>query len=99
MIGAPTLPRHQAIATLLTRLRAVGFAGVTSRQRFFKAVYLDMDSFVAYRDAFPWRTVLDRSFWRTYLPAVRTAARAYQDHRGRVILRRSVTFIMAHRPR
>jgi ubiquinone/menaquinone biosynthesis C-methylase UbiE len=96
-IGAPANPRHR-IATFLVRVRAAGFVGVNSRQRFFTGVYADLDSYLDYRDAFPWRTMLDRSLWRDYLPAVRSAAEAYEDRRGRVLLRRSVTFITARRP-
>jgi SAM-dependent methyltransferase len=99
LLGAPPLPRHASTATVLSRLRAAGFVARKVQQRFFLGVYADLDNYLSYRDAFPWRTMLDRSFWRGYLPAVRAAASAYQDARGRVRIRRSVTFITARRPR
>jgi SAM-dependent methyltransferase len=98
LIGAPPLPPQPSAAALIRQLRAAGFVAAKSRQRFFPGIYPDIDSYLAYRDAFPWRTVFDRSFWRSYLPAVRSAAEAFQDRRGRVIIRRSVMFITARRP-
>ncbi|HEX2682109.1 MAG TPA: methyltransferase domain-containing protein [Candidatus Dormibacteraeota bacterium] len=98
ILGASPQPRHQSIATIVKDLRSAGFVAAKSRQQFFRGVYADLDSFIAYRDAFPWHTLLDRGFWADYLPAVRAAASAYQDRRGRVILRRSVSFITARRP-
>ena len=98
-IGAPPLPRHAPTATIVGRIRTLGFVAASARQRFFSGVYPDLDSYLAYRDAFPWRTMLDRSFWRSYLPAVGAAAAAYRDRSGRVVIRRSVTFITARRPR
>lgn len=99
VLGAPPVPRHPPTPALVGRLRAAGFVATEVRQRLFQGVYADLDSYVAYRNAFPWRTVLDRSFWRGYLPAVRAAAEAYQERRGRVNIRRSVTFITARRAR
>ena len=99
LIGAPPMPRHPSTAVVLGRLRAAGFLASKARQRFFPGVYADMDSYLAYRDAFPWRTMLDGSFRRGYLQAVRSAAEAYTDRRGRVNVRRSLTFITARRPR
>ncbi|MDQ6898399.1 MAG: methyltransferase domain-containing protein [Candidatus Dormibacteraeota bacterium] len=98
-LGAPRLPGHASTGNLLSRVRRAGFVHSSAKQRFFAGVYADVDAYVAYRDAFPWRTVLARSLWRGFLPAVRSAASAYRDQRGRVIIRRSVTFITARRPR
>lgn len=99
LIGAPPVPPHPSTATVLSRLRAAGFVAARVRQRFFPGVYPDMETYLAYRDAFPWRTRLHRSFWRRYLPAVRSAAESYKDRRGRVNIRRSVNFITARCPR
>lgn len=97
-IGAPAPPMASTPATVAGRLRRAGFTSVTSRQKFFAGIYASVEAYVHYRDGFPWRSFLDRTFWRPYLPAIAHQAELHRDRRGRVVIRRSVTYLTARRP-
>jgi SAM-dependent methyltransferase len=97
-IGAPAQPTASTPPQVAAHLRRAGFTSVTSRQRFFSGIYAGVEAYVHYRDGFPWRSFLDRAFWRTYLPAISRHAELRRDRRGRVVIQRSVTYLTARRP-
>jgi ubiquinone/menaquinone biosynthesis C-methylase UbiE len=96
-IGAPAMPKHATVATIVTRLRRAGFVSIRSRQKYFPGVYADAHAYVHYRDGFPWRDFLARTLWADYLPAVARQAELRIDRRGRVVIGRSVTFLNARK--
>jgi SAM-dependent methyltransferase len=97
-IGAPAQPIASSPATVAARLRRAGFASVTSSQKFFPGTYSGVEAYVRYRDGFPWRSFLERRFWHGYLPAIAREAELRRDRYGRVVIRRSVTFLTARKP-
>lgn len=97
-IGATAQPESSSVRTVAARLRRAGFVSVRSLQKYFPGVYANVETYIHYRDGFPWRSFVARKLWRAYMPAIARQAELRRDRRGRVVIRRSVTFLTARRP-
>jgi SAM-dependent methyltransferase len=97
-IGAPAQPRTSSPSTVAARLRGAGFVSVSAHQKAFPGTYTDVEAYVHYRGGFPWKSFFARRFWRDYLPAIARQAELRRDRKGRVVIRRSVTFLTARKP-
>lgn len=86
------------VGDVVKRLNRAGFIRLTRRHEHFTVTHRDVDSYVSYRESFPWRAIVASPASRSrYLARLRREAERRTSPDGRLAIRWSVTFLMARR--